>query len=169
MVFVSIDHPLIDRRDSAEEPRIPMNRFGIIGPYQRELRMPRVEDDIALSSVGDDTWHSKNRGSAFLNPSISEGSGGDHILGIPVLNRVNGNGLDGHIVRNDNANHSVVLWRVRQIGMHQDLKKSTSIRFGSVDCSKAYRVPATAMKHGTGCIEDRMTCVGDSIGDHLYR
>src|SRR6266446_590497 len=146
-----------------------MNGFGIIGPHKRKLRMLRVEDDIALSSVGDDTWYSKNRGSVFLNPSISESPGGDHILGVPVPNLVNGNSLDGDIVGNDNAIHAVVLWRLRKIGMNQDLKESASIRFGRVDCSKSNRVPATPMKHGTGRIEDRMTRVGDSIGDHLYR
>jgi hypothetical protein len=66
-----------------------MNRFGIISPDARKLRMQWVEDDIAFSSVGDDTWYAKDRGSVFLNPSVSEDPRGDHILGVPVLNLVN--------------------------------------------------------------------------------
>ena len=165
--FFQID--TLDCGDSAEKPCVPMNRLGIVSPDESKLRMLRVEDDIALSTAGDDTWYSKNRGPVFLNPSISESSGAGYILGVPVSNLVNRNGLDGHIVRNDNTNHPMVLWRLRKIGMNQNLKESASIRFGSVDCSKANRVPATPMKHGTSGIEDRMTCVGDSIGDHLYR
>jgi hypothetical protein len=39
----------------------------------------------ALSTAGDDTWYSKNRGPVFLNPSISESSGADHILGVHCI------------------------------------------------------------------------------------
>jgi hypothetical protein len=132
----------LDCRDSAEKPCVPMNRLEIISPDESKLRMLRVEDDIALSTAGDDTWYSKNRGPVFLNPSISESSGGDHIRGVPVPNLVDRNGLDSHIVWNDNANHTMVLWRLRKIGMNQDLKESACIRFGSVDCSEPNRVPA---------------------------
>ncbi len=146
-----------------------MQRFRIISPNKRKFRMCGVEDDIAFSSVRDDTWHSKNRGSIFLNPSISESSGGDHIRGVPVLNHIDRNGFDRDVVWNDNANHTMVFWRLRKIGMNQNLKQSACIGFGSVDCAKANRIPTTPMKHGTGRIEDRMTRVSDSIRDHLYR
>ena len=85
------------RRDSAEEPRVPVNWFGIILSDKRKLRMQWVEDDIAFSSLGDDTWYSKDRGSVFLDPSISESPRGGHVLRVPVPNRVDRNRLDGHI------------------------------------------------------------------------
>jgi hypothetical protein len=74
-----------------------MNWFGIIISDERELRMQWVEDDIAFSSVGDDAWYSKDRGSVFLEPWVSESPRGDHVLGLPVLNCVDRNRLDGHI------------------------------------------------------------------------
>ena len=101
--FVRVDS-VANRRDSAEEPRISIDRFGIISPNKRKFRMHRVEDDIAPSPVDDNTWCSKDRSSSLLNPSISESSGGDHILGVPVFNL-----FDGHIAWNDNANHTMVL------------------------------------------------------------
>src|SRR5258708_23103478 len=100
-------------RDSAEEPRIPMNRFGSLRMDESKRRMLRVEDDIVFSPASDDTWNSKNRSSVLLNPLISESSGADHILGVPAPNLINRNGLNGHIVRNHDANRTVVLRRLR--------------------------------------------------------
>jgi len=153
---------------SAEETRVPENRFRIGSANQAEIRMRRIQYEVVLSALGDDTWNSEYWGTALSKPTVPEGAGCLHVFVVPTRNGGHRYRLYLQLVRHFDAHHAVALRRLRQIGMHEHFEQGSGVGLSSVDSAKSDRVPPSTVQHGAGCVEDRMPGVGNAVSEHLY-
>ncbi len=128
--------------------------------------MGRIDKNIVLSPICDDSGNQQHGGSCFVYPAVAEGSGDTQVFAIPSLKLGTRYTLDRDAFRHLDFHDHVILWRMWEVCVYQGFQKSSRVCFSRVDHSLAHRVPAAAVEHGARCIVNRMPTVRNAVGEH---